>query len=148
MIHIYLSQYHCRRQSDRSLCFHLTGYVFPIVGSPRALHAVAAAFLFVLTRDIATCVNAAKFSRFPMEIMLALADIISRAAILYYDYVLTFRREIELFWKRQRGSFPFVLFIAIRYVMVIGNIPMILYSFWDFSYEVRACLIEWHVICR
>ena len=137
--------------SPISLNFHLTGFcwyichVFPNASCLWVLHVVAAASLFVLTRDITTCVNVAKFSKFLMKTILAFVDIISNAAMLYYDYILTFKREIEFFWKRPKRSLPFILFIATRYIMVIGSIPVILYNF---SYEVCcACLIRRQAVC-
>ncbi|KAI6011343.1 hypothetical protein EDC04DRAFT_2609930 [Pisolithus marmoratus] len=44
-------------------------------------------------------------------------------SLLYYDYALTFSREVELFWKRPRQSWPFVLFIAHRYLTILGRVP-------------------------
>jgi len=58
------------------------------------------------------------------------------AAILLYDYILTFGREVELFWKWPRRTFPFVLFIASRYLMVLGIIPTFLLSFRNLPYKV------------
>lgn len=52
-------------------------------------------------------------------------------SILYYDYALTFSREIQLFWKQPRRSWPFVLFIANRYIAVLGHVPSALYYFWS-----------------
>ncbi|KAI6040470.1 hypothetical protein EDC04DRAFT_1488186 [Pisolithus marmoratus] len=39
--------------------------------------------------------------------------------------------EVELFWKRPRRSWPFVLFIANRYLTALGHIPLSIYSFWS-----------------
>ncbi|KAI6142602.1 hypothetical protein BKA82DRAFT_1003386 [Pisolithus tinctorius] len=54
-----------------------------------------------------------------------------RTALLYYDYALTLGREIELFWKLPRWSWPFVLFIANRYLIVLGHVPLAVYFFWS-----------------
>ncbi|KAI6138435.1 hypothetical protein EDD17DRAFT_1674022 [Pisolithus thermaeus] len=50
--------------------------------------------------------------------------------LLFYDYTLTFSREIELFWKRPRRSWPFVLFIANRYLIILSHVPSSIYMFW------------------
>ncbi|KAI6145746.1 hypothetical protein EDD17DRAFT_1652709 [Pisolithus thermaeus] len=52
-------------------------------------------------------------------------------ALLSYDYTLTFSREIELFWKRPRRSWPFVLFIANRYLIILSHVPSSIYTFWS-----------------
>ncbi|KAG6331126.1 hypothetical protein ID866_7963 [Astraeus odoratus] len=52
-------------------------------------------------------------------------------AILFYDYMLTINREINLFWKKPRQSWPFVLFIANRYLTVVGRLPPSIYPFWS-----------------
>src|SRR6266404_5478142 len=48
-------------------------------------------------------------------------------AILYYDYVLTFSREVEYFWpKSYRTSWISLLFFLNRYLAIFGNIPIAL----------------------
>lgn len=60
-------------------------------------------------------------------------------SLLFYDYVLTLGREIEFFWKRPRLSWPFVLFIANRYLIILSHVPTSVYMFWypgmDTSYS-------------
>ncbi|KIM64891.1 hypothetical protein SCLCIDRAFT_1212996 [Scleroderma citrinum Foug A] len=51
--------------------------------------------------------------------------------LLLYDYTLTFAREIELFWKRPIKSWTFALFVANRYISVLGHVPTEVYSFWS-----------------
>jgi len=58
------------------------------------------------------------------------------SAIVFYDYMLTFGGEIELFWKRQRRSWPFVLFVAVRYITIMGHFPAFAYSFLHVSHGV------------
>ena len=50
-------------------------------------------------------------------------------AILLYDYALTFGREVELFWKRPRLSWPFLFFMANRYITVIDSFFGVAYAF-------------------
>ncbi|KIJ63819.1 hypothetical protein HYDPIDRAFT_188260 [Hydnomerulius pinastri MD-312] len=50
--------------------------------------------------------------------------------VLVYDYVLTFDREVEFFWKRPRLSWAFGLFIANRYITLFAHIPGIAQTFW------------------
>ena len=57
-------------------------------------------------------------------------------AILLYDFVLTLDGEVELFWKRPRRSWPFVLFLANRYIVVLGNLPAMAYAFVRLSNSV------------
>lgn len=61
------------------------------------------------------------------------------AAILYYDYILTFGDEIQFVWGRKRSSVT-LLFFANRYVSILGNIPVILQTFENWSSTVRICL--------
>jgi len=51
------------------------------------------------------------------------------AALLLYDYTLTISREIELFWKRPKRSRTFALFIANRYIPILGHAQFLVYSF-------------------
>ncbi|KAL4068448.1 hypothetical protein V8B97DRAFT_2024728 [Scleroderma yunnanense] len=51
--------------------------------------------------------------------------------LLLYDYALTFAREIDLFWKRPRRSWPFALFSANRYITMLGHVPLFVRSFWS-----------------
>ncbi|KAI0758142.1 hypothetical protein C8Q74DRAFT_1303348 [Fomes fomentarius] len=41
--------------------------------------------------------------------------------LLAYDYIITFDREIELFWKRKR-SLSSVLFLFNRYLSLVASI--------------------------
>ena len=46
--------------------------------------------------------------------------------ILYYDYTLTFSREVESFWPHQNrvGFVSFIYFLN-RYVAIFGHIPVV-----------------------
>ncbi|KAH9984579.1 hypothetical protein BJV77DRAFT_167983 [Russula vinacea] len=47
--------------------------------------------------------------------------------ILYYDYILTFTREVESFWPhRNRVGFVSSIYFLNRYVAIFGHIPMVL----------------------
>ena len=46
-----------------------------------------------------------------------------------YDCVLTFAREIDLFWNQPRRTWAFALFIANRYIALFGRIPAFLDNF-------------------
>ena len=65
------------------------------------------------------------------------------SAIVFYDYMLTFGGEIELIWKGHRRSWPFVLFIAVRYITIMGHFPAFAYSFLHLSHSVSlVCSIH------
>ncbi|THU76859.1 hypothetical protein K435DRAFT_974240 [Dendrothele bispora CBS 962.96] len=51
--------------------------------------------------------------------------------ILYYDYFLTFRGEVEYFWKRPSRSLAAILFYLIRYLPLFGNVPILVVRFWS-----------------
>ena len=51
--------------------------------------------------------------------------------LLVYEHAITLAREIELFWKKPRRSWPFVLFVANRYVNVFGHIPYVITAFYS-----------------
>lgn len=46
-----------------------------------------------------------------------------------YDCVLTFAREVDLFWNQPRRTWAFALFIANRYIALFGRIPAFLENF-------------------
>ncbi|THV06556.1 hypothetical protein K435DRAFT_960523 [Dendrothele bispora CBS 962.96] len=50
--------------------------------------------------------------------------------ILYYDYSLTFRDEVEYFWKRPNRSLVAALFYLSRYLPLFGNVPILVFRFW------------------
>ena len=55
------------------------------------------------------------------------------AAILVYDYCLTFIAEVERFWVVRRLSWSLGFFYLNRYLTLLGYIPIILQSFWSTS---------------
>ncbi|KAI6142721.1 hypothetical protein BKA82DRAFT_4190067, partial [Pisolithus tinctorius] len=48
--------------------------------------------------------------------------IVASCALFIYDYALTFSKEIDLFWRKDRRAWYFVLFITNRYVGLLGRI--------------------------
>ncbi|KIO05189.1 hypothetical protein M404DRAFT_535244 [Pisolithus tinctorius Marx 270] len=48
--------------------------------------------------------------------------IVASCALFIYDYALTFSKEIDLFWRKDRRAWSFVLFITNRYVGLLGRI--------------------------
>ncbi|KIJ15387.1 hypothetical protein PAXINDRAFT_11931 [Paxillus involutus ATCC 200175] len=56
-------------------------------------------------------------------------------AILIYDYVLTFEREVRLFWQRPwpRLSWAFALFVANRYITLMVHVANVVETFWIVS---------------
>ncbi|KAI5994909.1 hypothetical protein F5J12DRAFT_785707 [Pisolithus orientalis] len=46
----------------------------------------------------------------------------SPPALFIYDYALTFSKEIDLFWRKDRQAWSFVLFITNRYIGLLGRI--------------------------
>ena len=49
------------------------------------------------------------------------------SVILYYDYALTFSREVESFWPHQNPvGFVSSIFFLNRYVAIFGHIPIAL----------------------
>ncbi|KIM64903.1 hypothetical protein SCLCIDRAFT_1213015 [Scleroderma citrinum Foug A] len=49
--------------------------------------------------------------------------------VFMYDCVLTFAREVDLFWNQPRRTWAFALFIANRYIALLGRIPAFLENF-------------------
>jgi hypothetical protein len=43
------------------------------------------------------------------------------STVIVYDWVLTFRKEVELIW-RQRWSFMTLLYISVRYVGILYSV--------------------------
>jgi Family of unknown function (DUF6533) len=49
------------------------------------------------------------------------------SVILYYDYALTFSREVEFFWPHEnRVGWVSSLYFLNRYVAIFGHIPIVL----------------------
>ncbi|KAI6040481.1 hypothetical protein EDC04DRAFT_2995445 [Pisolithus marmoratus] len=55
------------------------------------------------------------------------------SVILYYDYLLTLRREVDFFWMKPHGSWMFALFVANRYITLLGRVPTMVGRFWPRS---------------
>jgi len=45
-------------------------------------------------------------------------------AILYYDYFLTFPKEVEVYWCAGSYTWASIVFLANRYVAVLGHLPL------------------------
>lgn len=61
-------------------------------------------------------------------------------AILYYDYALTFAREVEHFWPSpyRTGSWVSVIFFLNRYLAIFGHIPILIGLIPSMSCKVSA----------
>jgi hypothetical protein len=55
------------------------------------------------------------------------------AAILLYDYCLTFVAEVERCWVVRRLNWGLGFFYLNRYLMLFGYIPIMLEFFWSTS---------------
>jgi len=58
-------------------------------------------------------------------------------AFLYYDYILTFSKEVLLYWRDWRFTSTSFFFFANRYVSLFGHIPVMLEFFAPIS--VQSC---------
>jgi hypothetical protein len=67
--------------------------------------------------------------------------------ILYYDYTLTFSREVEFFWPHENriGCVSFLFFLN-RYVAIFGYVPIVLSLVpgSDLLFRVRVSLTHSH----
>ncbi|KAG6331010.1 hypothetical protein ID866_8078 [Astraeus odoratus] len=54
-------------------------------------------------------------------------------SILYYDFLLTFGKEVEFFWTKPRKSWAFALFMTNRYVTILSHIHPYLEIFWPLN---------------
>ena len=82
------------------------------------------------SREIDASMAAAVFSEALTHLALHTWHWLMCAAIVLYDYALTLAREIELFWQRPKRSWGFVLFVANRYAIILGHVPIMVYAFW------------------
>ncbi|KAI0787570.1 hypothetical protein C8Q74DRAFT_616242 [Fomes fomentarius] len=60
--------------------------------------------------------------------------------VLYYDYILTITSEIRFVWGSPSISPSFVLFVANRYVGILGHIPVFFEYLLDSSEHTYAVL--------
>jgi hypothetical protein len=51
--------------------------------------------------------------------------------ILYYDYLLTLPAEVDRFWRSRSHTRASAVFLALRYVALLGHIPLFLPIFAD-----------------
>ena len=51
--------------------------------------------------------------------------------ILYYDYLLTFPAEVDCFWRSRSHTWASTLFLALRYVALMGHVPLFFRIFED-----------------
>lgn len=72
-----------------------------------------------------------------VALVLVLVALVVETVILYYDFCLTFREEVEFFWHRRINSVT-LLFFANRYLSLLGNVPVILQSFASWSPNVSG----------
>ncbi|KAJ6527158.1 hypothetical protein B0H19DRAFT_1385540 [Mycena capillaripes] len=52
------------------------------------------------------------------------------AALLFYDYFLTFEWEVSRYWARPNLSWATIFFFLNRYGTLLGNIPVVIQYFW------------------
>jgi hypothetical protein len=57
--------------------------------------------------------------------------LISDTVILYYDYLLTFPAEVDRFWRPRSHTWASTLFLVLRYVALLGHVPMFFPIFAD-----------------
>ena len=89
------------------------------------------------TIDKASSVFAySSFRSRPKEIVL-----ISDTVILYYDYLLTLSAEVDRFWRPRSHTWASTLFLALRYVALLGHVPLFFPIFAD------SCVITVGLIC-
>ncbi|KIM55748.1 hypothetical protein SCLCIDRAFT_1220918 [Scleroderma citrinum Foug A] len=83
----------------------------------------------------------------PSQLDVYASFIIAALTLILYDYALTIAREIELFWKRPKNSWGFILFIANRYIIILGQGPlMLVYLFETRSLYRVHCISDWLVV--
>lgn len=51
--------------------------------------------------------------------------------ILCYDYCLTFADEVDRFWNQRGFTWASLLYFINRYLVLLGNIPMMFAAFWE-----------------
>jgi len=64
--------------------------------------------------------------------------------ILYYDYFVTLRDEVLLFWGPNCGKRTGFLFHMNRYIQLLGNIPIVLQNFAKLSTKGCQGLLVYH----
>ena len=55
---------------------------------------------------------------------------------MYYDYLLTLRDEVQLFWGSNSRTSMSALFLVGRYLQLFGNAVIVVQNFGDLSSEV------------
>ncbi|KAG6331809.1 hypothetical protein ID866_7277, partial [Astraeus odoratus] len=65
--------------------------------------------------------------------------------IYMYDYALTFTSEVDLFWSRPRRTWAFALFVANRYVALLGRVPAFVGNFLPDSGGPQSPVFTFHL---
>ena len=67
--------------------------------------------------------------------------LISDTVILYYDYLLTLPAEVDRFWRPRSHTWASTLFLVLRYVALLGHVPLFVPVFED------PCALTVSLIC-
>lgn len=62
--------------------------------------------------------------------------------ILYYDYSLTFADEVARFWNRKNFTWASFLFFVNRYLVLLGNIPIMIEAFLQTSSFSKKTMVR------
>ncbi|EPS93452.1 hypothetical protein FOMPIDRAFT_1136111 [Fomitopsis schrenkii] len=66
--------------------------------------------------------------------------------IAWYEYCLTFSREVQYVW-RKRLSFISVLFYLLRYSVLLGTAPLVLITrpslSWQAAHQHHVSIVSW-----
>jgi hypothetical protein len=79
-----------------------------------------------------------------------LRQVVLSLVILYYDYILTFSREVEFFWPHEnRVGWVSSIYFLNRYVAIFGYIPIVLRLIpgSDSLFRVRVSLTSLTLSC-
>ncbi|KIO01091.1 hypothetical protein M404DRAFT_10092 [Pisolithus tinctorius Marx 270] len=60
----------------------------------------------------------------PLQLELTSVSDLVASMILCYDYLLTWRREVDFFWTEPHRSWMFALFVANRYFTILARVPV------------------------
>ncbi|KAI6142612.1 hypothetical protein BKA82DRAFT_4189096 [Pisolithus tinctorius] len=70
----------------------------------------------------------------PLQLELTSVSDLVASMILCYDYLLTWRREVDFFWTEPHRSWMFALFVANRYFTILARVPVMVGTFWPRSW--------------
>ncbi|KAK7683142.1 hypothetical protein QCA50_013815 [Cerrena zonata] len=72
-------------------------------------------------------------------------SVAASVAVLYYDYILTFNSEYNLFWKNFQFSWISLLYFLNRYMALVAHVFIVIEFFCDLPIQLQSYQLSEHM---